>query len=54
MFTTAERVGTVKLLDDWVRRGVYPAQEAQKTAFGADAGLAPGYTPGDWPARAGT
>lgn len=50
-FTTAERLGAVKLLDDWVRRGTYPVGPAIATAFGTDTGLSPGYRPGPWPAE---
>ena len=37
-FTTAERLGVVRLLDDWVRRGSYPAGPAVTAAFGTDPG----------------
>jgi hypothetical protein len=53
-FPTAERVGVVRVLDDWVRRGVYPTPQGEQAAFGADTGLTPGYRPGAWPAEAGT
>jgi pimeloyl-ACP methyl ester carboxylesterase len=53
-FTADERVGTVKLLDDWVRRGTYPAPPAATAAFGSDTGLSLGYRPGPWPAAAGS
>jgi hypothetical protein len=49
-FTTSERLGVVKLLDDWVRRGAYPTGPAVTAAFGTDTGLSPGYRPGPWPA----
>jgi pimeloyl-ACP methyl ester carboxylesterase len=49
-FTTSERLGVVRLLDDWVRRGSYPAGPAVAAAFGTDTGLSPGYRPGPWPA----
>ncbi|MFL6127594.1 MAG: alpha/beta hydrolase family protein [Mycobacteriales bacterium] len=52
-FTTAERVGVVTVLDNWVRRGQYPAGPAVAEAFGHDPGLAPSYRPGPWPATAG-
>jgi pimeloyl-ACP methyl ester carboxylesterase len=52
-FTTAERVGAVTVLDNWVRRGVYPVGPAVTDAFGSDPGLAPGYRPGPWPADTG-
>jgi len=50
-FTTSERLGVVKLLDDWVRRGSYPVGPAVTAAFGTDTGLSPGYHPGPWPAE---
>lgn len=49
-FTTDERVGVITVLDDWVRRGSYPAGPAVSAAFGDDTGLAAGYRPGPWPA----
>ena len=52
-FTTSERLGVVRLLDDWVRRGSYPAGPAVTAAFGTDTGLSPGYRPGPWPAGPG-
>lgn len=52
-FTTAERVGAVTVLDNWVRRGRYPVGPAVTEAFGSDHGLAPGYRPGPWPAGTG-
>jgi pimeloyl-ACP methyl ester carboxylesterase len=53
-FTRSERLGTVTLLDDWVRRGAYPAGQALTRAFGEDTGLDPAYRPGPWPAEAGS
>jgi pimeloyl-ACP methyl ester carboxylesterase len=49
-FTADELTGTVSALDDWVRRGVYPAGPAVTKAFGADRGLDLSYRPGRWPA----
>jgi pimeloyl-ACP methyl ester carboxylesterase len=53
-FTTDERLGTVKLLDDWVRRGTYPTPPAETAAFGSDTGLSLSYRPGAWPATPGS
>ena len=53
-FTTGERLGTVKLLDDWVRRGTFPTPPAETAAFGPDTGLALGYRTGLWPATPGS
>jgi pimeloyl-ACP methyl ester carboxylesterase len=49
-FTADERLGVVKLLDDWVRRGTHPAPPIVTAAFGDDTGLSLGYRPGPWPA----
>lgn len=53
-FTTAERTAMVSLLDGWVRNGTYPATGALTSAFTGDPGLNPAFTPGPWPALAGS
>lgn len=49
-FTADELVGVVTVLDNWVRRGAYPAGPAITAAFGTDTGLNLAYRPGPWPA----
>jgi pimeloyl-ACP methyl ester carboxylesterase len=51
-FTTAERLAVITLLDNWVRRGEYPAPGAVAAAFGQDSGLLPVYAAGPWPTAA--
>lgn len=53
-FTADELLGTVNVLDGWVRRGAYPSQGSVAQAFGDDTGLSPAYRPGPWPAEPGT
>ncbi|HST67003.1 MAG TPA: hypothetical protein VLM05_17615 [Mycobacteriales bacterium] len=52
-FTGDEVLGTVSLLDNWVRNGVYPAGPAVTAAFGSDTGLDLTYRPTPWPATTG-
>jgi pimeloyl-ACP methyl ester carboxylesterase len=52
-FTGSELLGTVALLDNWVRNGVYPAGSAITGAFGSDTGLDLTYRPAPWPAPTG-
>lgn len=49
-FSSDELVGVVTVLDNWVRRGTYPAGVAITGAFGTRTGLNLGYRPGPWPA----
>lgn len=51
-FTTEQRVGIVKLLDGWVRSGVFPTGEAVSAAFPGDESVSQIYKPGPWPAEA--
>jgi hypothetical protein len=52
-FTADEVLGTVSLLDNWVRNGAYPAGPAVTAAFGSDTGLDLTYRPAPWPAATG-
>jgi pimeloyl-ACP methyl ester carboxylesterase len=51
-FTTAQRVGIITLLDDWVHKGIVPAANAIADAFPGDASVSTAYNPGPWPAAA--
>jgi hypothetical protein len=51
-FTTAERLGVLTLLDDWVRKGIVATPAAATKAFGGDPGLSLAFIPGSWPAEA--
>jgi hypothetical protein len=53
-FTTDQRVGVIKLLNSWVRDGVYPGSGAIAEAFSADESITQTYNPGPWPAAAGS
>ena len=50
-FTTEQRVAAVTLLDQWVRKGVFPAPRAITEAFGDDEAVTQAYQPGPWPAE---
>jgi hypothetical protein len=52
-FTGDEVLGTISVLDNWVRGGIYPAGPAITTAFGSDTGLDLTYRPAPWPATTG-
>jgi pimeloyl-ACP methyl ester carboxylesterase len=47
-FSDGQRLGLVKVLDDWVRRSVYPSPAGSADVIGE--GLDPLYTAGQWPA----
>jgi hypothetical protein len=49
-FTTAERVGLITVLDDWVRTGVYPGPVSVAAAMRGPNGYRPLFKPGPWPA----
>jgi pimeloyl-ACP methyl ester carboxylesterase len=49
-FTTEERVGTIDVLNRWVRDGVYPVPAAAAAEFGTNSGIEPTYRPAPWPA----
>ncbi len=48
-FTPESRLGVITLLDDWVRRGVFPGTAAIGPALGADSGYQPLFVPSPWP-----
>ncbi len=50
-FSMDERLGVVALLDDWARRGVYPAAGRVTETMSGDTGVQVGYVPGAWPAE---
>ena len=50
-FTTEQRVAAVTLLDQWVRKGVFPAPRAIDEAFGGDEAVTQAYQPAPWPAE---
>lgn len=52
-FSPDELLGTVAVLDGWVRGGRYPVGPPVREAFGDETGLTPGFQPGPWPAAAG-
>lgn len=52
-FTTDQRVGVIKLLDDWVRGGGFPGTDAVTEAFAGDASVTQAFNPGPWPAASG-
>jgi hypothetical protein len=39
----------IDLLDQWVRGGQPPTEDAVTEAFGADSGFDPTFEPGPWP-----
>lgn len=51
-FTTAQRVGVIKLLDGWVKGGEVPTGTAISAAFGGDPSVTQTFDPGPWPAAA--
>lgn len=53
-FSPDELLGTVTVLDSWVRGGRYPVGPPVTEAFGDDTGLTVGYRPGPWPATPGS
>jgi hypothetical protein len=48
-FTSKSRVAVIDLLDDWVRRGIYPGPRVLSSAMGTGNGYAPGFLPTPWP-----
>ena len=48
-FTPDSRVGMIDLLDQWVRGGQAPSEDAVLAAFGEDSGFDPTFEPGPWP-----
>jgi hypothetical protein len=50
-FSVDERLGVIALLDDWARRGVYPAAGRVRESMSGDTGVQVGYVPGAWPAE---
>jgi hypothetical protein len=50
-FTPQTYVGTVQLLDNWVRQDIYPGPAAFEQAWGPDSGYSQIYRPGPWPAQ---
>ena len=51
-FSTEQRLAALKLLDDWVRAGIYPGSAALTGAASMAPGLVTQYVPGPWPAEA--
>lgn len=49
-FTVGERVGLIRVLDTWVREGVYPGMPSVGAAIRGTTGFSPLYRPGPWPA----
>lgn len=46
-FSDGQRLGLVKVLDDWVRRSIYPSPAGSAGVIGE--GIDPAYVPGPWP-----
>jgi len=46
-FSDGQRLGLVKVLDDWVRHSIYPSPAGSAGVIGE--GIDPGYAPGQWP-----
>ncbi|HST46245.1 DUF6351 family protein [Jatrophihabitans sp.] len=46
-FSDGQRLGLVKVLDDWVRRSIYPSPAGSAGVIGE--GIDPAYVPGQWP-----
>ena len=49
-FTNDQRVGVIKLLDDWVHGGVVPAANSVTEDFPGDPSVTAAFNPGPWPA----
>jgi pimeloyl-ACP methyl ester carboxylesterase len=49
-FTTDQRLGIIKLLDDWVHNGVVPGTDSVAEAFPGDKSVTEAFLPGPWPA----
>jgi hypothetical protein len=49
-FTVDERVGLIRVLDAWVREGVYPGAASIGAAIRGTTGFTPLFRPGPWPA----
>ncbi len=47
-FSDGQRLGLVKVLDEWVRRSVHPSPTGSAGVIGE--GIDPSYVPGQWPA----
>jgi pimeloyl-ACP methyl ester carboxylesterase len=52
-FTTEQRVGTIQMLDAWVRDGRVPGSSSIATYFPDDESVSNTYEPSDWPAEVG-
>jgi hypothetical protein len=52
-FTTVERVGLIKVLDEWARGGVYPGSASIAEAMRGSNGYNALFRPGPWPADLG-
>jgi len=52
-FTTEQRVGTIQMLDAWVRDGRVPGSASIATYFPDDESVSNTYEPSDWPAEDG-
>jgi pimeloyl-ACP methyl ester carboxylesterase len=50
-FTNEQRLGVIKLLDDWVHDGVVPGANSVAAAFPGDASVSTAFNPGPWPAQ---
>jgi hypothetical protein len=49
-FTTDQRVGTIQMLDAWVREGTVPGSASIATFFPGDEAVTNTYAPPAWPA----
>ena len=50
-FTTEQRVGTIRMLDAWVREGTVPGSASIATFFPGDEAVSNTYAPPEWPAE---
>jgi alpha-beta hydrolase superfamily lysophospholipase len=48
-FTAQSRIGVITILDDWVRRGVYPGSVSEARALGSGSGFVPDVAVPVWP-----
>jgi len=48
-FTAQSRIGVITILDDWVRRGVYPGSVSEARALGSGSGFVPDVAVPAWP-----
>ena len=48
-FTAGDVTGTIRVLDDWVRRGLYPSDASVAEAFALGTGADPAYQADPWP-----